>query len=123
MSDSDSEEFTGFTQADLGDENNDFIPDSEPDWDFSISTVHSKDISNLGEDVCKMANDTNGILCKSWGERWPFMVVICVVCIFVGKVATMHTISKIKPKRNFNVFLEIPLASLQKISLPPQSDW
>ena len=30
-SDSDIEEFTGFTQADLGDKNNDFIPDSEAD--------------------------------------------------------------------------------------------
>ena len=49
-SDSDSEEFTGFNQAGLGDENNDFIPDSEPDSDLSICTVHSSDISNLGED-------------------------------------------------------------------------
>ena len=48
-SDSDSEEFTVFTQADLGDENNDFVPNSEPDSDLSISTVHSSDISNLGE--------------------------------------------------------------------------
>ena len=32
-SNSDSEEFTKFTQADLGDENNDFIPDSKPDSD------------------------------------------------------------------------------------------
>ena len=46
-SDSDSEEFIGFTQADLGDENNDFIPDSEPDSDLSISTLHSSDISNI----------------------------------------------------------------------------
>ena len=30
-SDSDSEEFTGFTQADLGDEDDGFIPDFGPD--------------------------------------------------------------------------------------------
>ena len=55
-----SEEFTGFTQADLGDENNDFMPDSEPDSDFSISTVHSSDILNLGEESGESCTDKIG---------------------------------------------------------------
>ena len=59
-SDSDSEECTGFTQADLGDENNYFIPDSEPDSDFSICTVHSIDISNLGEEILESGTDEIG---------------------------------------------------------------
>ena len=59
-SDSDCEEFTGFTQADLGDENNNSIPDSEPDSDFSISTVHSSAISNLGEESGKRGTDDTG---------------------------------------------------------------
>ena len=58
--DSDSEEFTGFTQADLGDENNYFIPDSEPHSDFSISTAHSSYISNLGEESGKSGTDEIG---------------------------------------------------------------
>ena len=59
-SDSDSEEFTGFTQADLGDENNDFIPDSGPNSDFSISKVHSSDISNLGDQSDDSSTDEIG---------------------------------------------------------------
>ena len=59
-SDSDSELFTGFTQADLGDENNDFIADYEPDSDFSTSTVHSSDISNLGEESGESGTDEIG---------------------------------------------------------------
>ena len=43
--------------TDLGDENNDSIPDSEPDSEFSISTVHSSDISNLGEESGKSGTD------------------------------------------------------------------
>ena len=62
--DSDIEKFTGFTQANLGDENNDFIPDSEPDSDFSISMVHSSDISNLGEESGESGTD------EIWEAEW-----------------------------------------------------
>ena len=67
-SDSGSEEVTGFTQADLGDENNDFIADSELDSDFSISTGHSSDSSNLG--VESGESGTNEIREAVWTQNF-----------------------------------------------------
>ena len=43
-------EFTGFNSEDIANENDFYVPDSEPDSDISVSTLHSSDISNLGEE-------------------------------------------------------------------------
>ena len=60
--------------------------------------------------------DANGILCKGLGERWPFMVVVCVVSTFVGKIATMHTTSKIKPPNVWGISLSFSPENL--IAMP-----
>ena len=38
-------------------ENDFYVPDSEPDSDISVSTVHSSDISNLGEESGNETHD------------------------------------------------------------------
>ena len=52
-------EFTGFNSEDIVDEIDFYVPDSEPDSDISVSTVHSSDISNLGEESGESGNETN----------------------------------------------------------------
>ena len=50
-------EFTGFNSEDIA--NDFYVPDSEPDSDISDSTVHSSDISNLGDESGESGNETN----------------------------------------------------------------
>ena len=52
-------EFPGLNSEDIVNENDFYVPDSEPDSDISVSTVHSSDISNLGEESGESGNDTN----------------------------------------------------------------
>ena len=50
LSSSDSEaEFSGFTIADIENTSVDYVPDSDPDSDITISSVNSGDLSDFGE--------------------------------------------------------------------------
>ena len=57
-SDSD-EEFTGFNAEDVRIESS-YIPDSDPDSDITVSSVHSDDISDLGEESGESGSDEIG---------------------------------------------------------------
>ena len=57
-SDSD-EEFTGFDAEDITIDN-DYIPDSDPDSDITVSSVQSGDISSLGEESGESGPDETG---------------------------------------------------------------
>ena len=57
-SDSD-EEFTGFNAEDITIDN-DYIPDSDPDSDITVSAVQSGDISSLGEESGESGPDEIG---------------------------------------------------------------
>ena len=54
-------EFTGFNSEDIVNENDFYVPDSEPDPDISVSTVHSSDISKLVEESGEHGNETNDV--------------------------------------------------------------
>ena len=43
------EEFTGFSTEDINITNN-YVPNSDPESDLTVSSVHSEDISDLGEE-------------------------------------------------------------------------
>ena len=50
ISSSDSEsEFTGFSTEDIQNTSADYVPDSDPDSDITISSVNSSDLTDLGE--------------------------------------------------------------------------
>ena len=56
MNSSDNEaEFAGFTNEDIENKNDSYVPDSDPDLDITISSVHSSDITNFGEVMVKVA--------------------------------------------------------------------
>ena len=56
---SDSDEFTGFNAEDIT-IYNDYIPDSDPDSDITVSSVQLDDISSLGEESGESGPDEIG---------------------------------------------------------------
>ena len=60
MNSSDNEaEFAGFTNEDIENSNDSYVPDSDPDSDITISSVHSSDMSDFGESVGESGNDND----------------------------------------------------------------
>ena len=66
MNSSDNEaEFAGFTYEDIENSNDSYVPDSDPDLDVTISSVHSSDISDFGETDGESGND-NVVVPDEW---------------------------------------------------------
>ena len=56
MNSSDNEaEFAGFTNEDIENSNDSYVPDSDPDSDITISSVHSSDMSDFGRVMVKVS--------------------------------------------------------------------
>ena len=79
-SDSD-EEFTGFNAEDITIDN-DYIPDSDPDSDITVSSVQSGDISSLGEESGESGPDEIGE--AEWSQN-------------LGRLLLMILLMKVEP--------------------------
>ena len=68
MNSSDNEaEFAGFTNEDIENTNDSYVPDSDPDSDITISSVHSSDITNFGESDGESGIDNdNAVVPDEW---------------------------------------------------------
>ena len=49
-SDDSKSEFLGFNPEDITIENENYVPDSDPDSDITVSAVNSDEISNFGDE-------------------------------------------------------------------------
>ena len=61
-SDDSNSEFFGFNPEDITIENENYVPDSDPDSDITVSAVNSDEISNFGDD-----SGESGIGGEHWG--------------------------------------------------------
>ena len=69
-SDGDNSEFLGFNPEEIRNENDFYVPDSDPDSDITVSSVNTDEFSNFGDEHGESRNGEPGDQQAEWTQNF-----------------------------------------------------
>ena len=69
-SDGDNSEFLGFNPEEIRNENDFYVPDSDPDSDITVSSVNTDEFSNCGDEHGESGNGEPGDQQAEWTQNF-----------------------------------------------------